>query len=1188
MNSLSRQPTTLLLCFALLLSCTLVNAADLATEEYQSLEWLNYSFNMGWENIASSCDVYFEITCRTFSGVRRVTYLDITAFSGTGSGTLPSITSLSFPELRSLGLAAYSSNINNASVDFFMQSLVKFPKLEDLDLANFPLASLTNTTVYASTVRQLPNYTYPLSSVTVDFNYGINGSLPESFCKIKEFSIYGTAVSSVPNCVKYYWRDIKYDYYSIDVPTDLVESKIIPFNVTLETYNYVIEPNGVITIKGENLGWGINVRGNTALKMVIPNTEFIYTPTYDSYVNKSIQFTTGAVAYISWMTGNVALNQIPNGLEVIVHGGPVTSVTIDGYECGIVSGDALSSTCYINKIFPQKRLNVSVVHSNSQTFYPIDLVYQYPIISAIDYDAPNAVIQVSGTFGSTNCTITGLAVGLARVSVTVDGYSYQANNILMISTHGGTITPNYTSPTAGFSANGIAFEFELYSVQEVDVEDNLVKEIITDKWINTIVTSNTTSVQNLTSLKYTFNDTSANPFRGEISALIEYTPFSRTVEFAGLTLQLTPNALKVSVAVTSWRYLSNLNSLRIVFKTKLGDYYTNCDGSSSIPIVTNSLDDSIKYLRVIRGGIAFYGRFIDRGVSDGRPTYTSNRLLNVLDDKTAFIGIQMPQCQTCLLDPDFSLLVDNGNDKSKCDSKSEVKTWMIITIACAVMDVVELGRQVEGDCLSSQHKGGPRRLGQWLHAEMRKQRHLQDLLLSTLLLLLLLLLRTGKKREFDRLETWFDYLTKLCKAFFRIVYIDLVMSRKDYVQPGIDRKDVFFYQSDDDHYVPRALLLDLEPRVIASIKSSEYASLYNNENIYVSPTGSGAGNNWASGYSQGASVQEDILEMIDREADGSESLEGFYLCHSISGGTGSGMGSSLLETLNDRYPKKIIQTYSVFPDPSGVVVQPYNSLLTLRRLANHADATVVLDNTALNRIAADSLNLQTPTIEQTNSLVATVMAAATTTLRYPGYMNNDLVGLLASLVPTPAAHFLITGYTPLTIERASESVRKTTVLDVMRRLLQPQNIMVSAPVKKGKYITILNIIQGEVDATQVHNSLQRIRERKLANFIDWGPSSIQVAIAGKSPYITTAHKVSGLMLANHTSVHHLFSSMIQEYDKLRSKNAFIANYKKEFAYGDILEEFDLARETVQGLVDEYVASESSNYVNYSMEKDLVN
>ena len=77
-----------------------------------------------------------------------------------------------------------------------------------------------------------------------------------------------------------------------------------------------------------------------------------------------------------------------------------------------------------------------------------------------------------------------------------------------------------------------------------------------------------------------------------------------------------------------------------------------------------------------------------------------------------------------------------------------------------------------------------------------------------------------------------------------------------------DRKDVFFYQADDDHYVPRSILIDLEPRVlfpqiqvINAIQNGPYADLYNPENIFVSKEGSGAGNNWANGYSQGEKLQ---------------------------------------------------------------------------------------------------------------------------------------------------------------------------------------------------------------------------------------------------------------------------------------------------------------------------------------------
>ena len=78
---------------------------------------------------------------------------------------------------------------------------------------------------------------------------------------------------------------------------------------------------------------------------------------------------------------------------------------------------------------------------------------------------------------------------------------------------------------------------------------------------------------------------------------------------------------------------------------------------------------------------------------------------------------------------------------------------------------------------------------------------------------------------------------------------------------------------------------------------------------------------------------------------------------------------------------------SVFPnqnETSDVVVQPYNSLLTLKRLALNADAVVVLDNTALHRIAVERLHIPSPSFSQTNSLVSTVMAASTATLRYPG------------------------------------------------------------------------------------------------------------------------------------------------------------------------------------------------------------
>ena len=97
-----------------------------------------------------------------------------------------------------------------------------------------------------------------------------------------------------------------------------------------------------------------------------------------------------------------------------------------------------------------------------------------------------------------------------------------------------------------------------------------------------------------------------------------------------------------------------------------------------------------------------------------------------------------------------------------------------------------------------------------------------------------------------------------------------------------------------------------------------------------------------------------------------------------------------------------------------------------------------------------------------------------------------------------------------------------------------------------------------------------------------------MALSRKSPYVSTSHRVSGLMLANHTSISSLFERALRDYDKLRKREAFIDQFKKEVVFqhcpslvlyicvfqamfSDNLDEFDDSREVVQQLVDEYHA-----------------
>ena len=74
------------------------------------------------------------------------------------------------------------------------------------------------------------------------------------------------------------------------------------------------------------------------------------------------------------------------------------------------------------------------------------------------------------------------------------------------------------------------------------------------------------------------------------------------------------------------------------------------------------------------------------------------------------------------------------------------------------------------------------------------------------------------------------------------------------------------------------------------------------------------------------------------------------------------------------------------------------------------------------------------------------------------------------------------------------------------------------------------------------------------------------------------------MLANHTSISSLFSRTLQQYDKLRKREAFLEQFRKQEMFAESLEELDKSREVVQSLVDEYLAATRADYLNWGMER----
>ncbi|KAE8055329.1 hypothetical protein FH972_012176 [Carpinus fangiana] len=177
----------------------------------------------------------------------------------------------------------------------------------------------------------------------------------------------------------------------------------------------------------------------------------------------------------------------------------------------------------------------------------------------------------------------------------------------------------------------------------------------------------------------------------------------------------------------------------------------------------------------------------------------------------------------------------------------------------------------------------------------------------------------------------------------------------------LERVNVYYNEASGGRYVPRAVLMDLEPGTMDSLRTGPYGKLFRPDNFVFGQNG--AGNNWAKGhYTEGAELIDSVLDVVRKETENCDCLQGFQICHSLGGGTGSGMGTLLISKIREEYPDRMMLTFSVFPSPkvSDTVVEPYNATLSVHQLVENADECMVLDNEALYDICFRTLKLTNP------------------------------------------------------------------------------------------------------------------------------------------------------------------------------------------------------------------------------------
>ncbi|KAL9654323.1 hypothetical protein ABK040_010354 [Willaertia magna] len=189
--------------------------------------------------------------------------------------------------------------------------------------------------------------------------------------------------------------------------------------------------------------------------------------------------------------------------------------------------------------------------------------------------------------------------------------------------------------------------------------------------------------------------------------------------------------------------------------------------------------------------------------------------------------------------------------------------------------------------------------------------------------------------------------------------------------------DCFFRPGNNNSMIARALLIDMEPKVITQVvntSNNNGSFLYDTNNIYFKQCGSA--NNWAFGYNEhGPKIEANVLELLRKEAEHCDSLSGFLMLQSMAGGTGSGVGCFVTQLVRDEFPHCMIMNQIVWPHATGeVIVQNYNALLTLQKLYEHSDGLLVFENDQLDLACKRLLGIPNPSFSDMNRVIANHMS----------------------------------------------------------------------------------------------------------------------------------------------------------------------------------------------------------------------
>lgn len=374
--------------------------------------------------------------------------------------------------------------------------------------------------------------------------------------------------------------------------------------------------------------------------------------------------------------------------------------------------------------------------------------------------------------------------------------------------------------------------------------------------------------------------------------------------------------------------------------------------------------------------------------------------------------------------------------------------------------------------------------------------------------------------------------------------------------------------------MPRVVLVDTDLTALNTVSGGSIA--LRPENLVV---GGGTEGNWARGYYAAGGVPGRVLAAIRSEAEKCDRLQGFQIVHSLGGGTGSGLGTRVLDAVRLTFPGRTVNTFSVVPATATsrptvagsalAAVETYNVGLSVTRLIDAAHNTYIADNRTLyDTCAGPAMNIDAPSYDDLNHLAAQTMSGVTTGLRFAGDLNADMRKCTANLVPYPKMHFFVPVFAPHTY-RGQTDPCAYTITELGQRLFA--TVASRCVAERRRSIDVSPVVVMAAAMTFRGRGLRtadRNDRRIVVVDAPWLPDNVKTACYDVP---SRGLQISGTVVANTTAVADVFDAMGGRYAATLAKKSFLHLYTDE---GMTMDDFKHALEEIETLMADYRSIEN--------------